>query len=133
MPGAPCFMKEEYAKYIDLTVAQTFSQMSQSPETTLRVNMLLKPLFEQLLKLRTAELTYASVFSGMKINGIHGEIRQCILAISTILKDTVKAYKVDVPNQRVSGPLGSMIKGKGYYEMLCFEGEASVEERVGPN
>ena len=45
VPGAPCFLKEEYANYIDRTIAQTFSQMDQSPETTLRINILLKPLF----------------------------------------------------------------------------------------
>jgi len=133
-PGAPCFIKAEYAKYVDSSVARVFTDMEKSPEAMLRINVLLKPLFEQLLKLRIAELNQ-TIFQGMRISTIYSEIRKCIMAINSVLSETVKAYKVDVPDQKIpkdSGSLGTL-QGKGYYEMLCYDGKASVEERVGPN
>lgn len=132
MPGLPCYLKEEYSKFVDRAVATTFVHMDKSSETNLRVNTLLKPLFEQLLHLRIGELKNKSVYHGKTINPIFRELRQCILAINTVLVDAVKAYKADgneVPPK--SGGL-EMLKGKGYYEMLCYDGQASVEKRVGP-
>jgi len=133
-PNAPCFVKDEYGKYVDQVMAQVFTGMEKSPEATLRINILLKPLFEQLLKLRMAELGF-SVFTGVKISSIYSEIRKCIMAINTVLSETVKSYKVDVPDKKKiedGGALG-VLQGKGYYEMLCYDGNASVEDRVGPN
>jgi hypothetical protein len=132
MPGLPCYLKEEYSKFVDQSIATTFVKMTESPETELRVNVLLKPLFEQLLHLRISELKHNSVYHGTKVNPLFRELRQCILAINSILTEAVKAYKVDVPDAPAETGGLELLRGKGYYEMLCYDGQASVENRVGP-
>ncbi len=133
MPGSPCYLKEEFAHYVDRSISDTFTDLTLSPETELRVNVLLKPLFEQLLRLRIAELNIDKVFTGKQINPIFRELRGCIKTINDIFSEAVKAYKADVPDT----PLGKsggleVLQGKGYYEMLCYDGQTDVENRVGP-
>ena len=136
VPGAPCFLKAEYSAYVDGQVNATFAAMASSPEAELRINTLLKPLFEQLLRLRIAELGVKQVYSGKLINPIFRELRSCIKTINDVLTEAVKAYKADTqedPERIAGGMLGSMIDGKGYYEMLCHDGQVDVESRVGPD
>jgi hypothetical protein len=127
-------MKQEFSQYVDQSVSDTFTDLKLSPETELRINILLKPLFEQLLKLRIAELNVDQVFSGKQINPIFRELRSCIKAINDVLTEAVKAYKADTGTDASleRGGLG-LLEGKGYYEMLIYDGKNSVEKRVGPD
>ncbi len=133
MPGHPCELKMSFANHIDSSVAKAFKDIEKSPATAIQVDILLKPLFEHLLKLRMAEHGQKSVFFGGKINPVLKEVRQTIVAINNILIAAVKNHKDDMEalKDTIDNSIGPMM-GKGYYEMVCSDGMTSVEERVGP-
>jgi hypothetical protein len=128
-------MKQDFSRYVDQSITQVFEKLDQSPETELRLNVLLKPLFEQLLRLRIAELSVTHVFSGKQVNPIFRELRSCIKAINEVLTESIKAYKEDTKEtvKSLNGGGLEVLQGKGYYEMLCYDGQTSVENRVGPD
>ncbi len=133
-PYQPCEIKKSFDGYLNNTLASTFAQLERHPEVSLRLNLLLKPLFEQLLRLRMEEISNPRIMSGRFINPVIKEIRQTVLAIDKVLTEAVKAYygiykKKDLTID--SDPLGTT--NKGYYEMLLTDGSPSVETNVGPS
>lgn len=132
LPGAPCNMKQQFVVQIDRTISDTFEKLDNAPETRLRLDILLKPLFEQLLTLKMGEARHRNIYNGGKMNPIFRDIRQCILAIDKVLSETVKSYKEETKTKLPAGSMG-LLQGNGYYEMLCHDGQGSLEDRVGPN
>jgi len=129
MPNSPCPVKTGFMDYISESLAMTFKDIDERPEVSIRVNLLIKPLFEMLLKLRMAEHGTNSVYFGGKMNPVYKEIRSTMAAINIVLKDTQDIYN---PDSNKPGPkqLRNAIGGN-YYEMLLGDGVTSVEERIG--
>ena len=119
----PCEMQGMFTEALDDNLRDVFDQLSNYPDVSLRVNFLLKPLFEQLLRLRMAELANPAVYAGKSINPILKEIRQTIIAIDRVLSETLKDYRVTKPEKSITS--------KSYYDMLLSDGVSSVETRVG--
>ncbi len=135
-PNMPCSMKSAFDESLTRRISLMFKDLGESSETRLRLDFLLRPLFEQLLRLRMAEIANPEALlvleSGAKrINPLLAEIRSTITTINKILTETVKAYK-DSKNKKLS-PDGSLnqVTTKGYYEMLAAEGNDIVEEHTG--
>jgi len=133
MPGAPCHIKEQFLFQLDRTVSDTFKKLDDAPETRLRLDLLLRPLFEQLLLLKMGETQHRKLFHGKGINPIFREMRQCISAINNVLTETMRAYKEETADKPLKSAMSELLGGNGYYEMLCYDGQGSVEARVGPN
>ena len=126
----PCDIKQLFQESLQDHIAETFTELHKHPDVSLRVNFLLKPLFEQLLRLRMVESANTHVYQGKGVNPILKEIRQTILAIDKVLAEALKSY-YDVSNLKsINAPIED-VTSKGYYEMLLSEGSTSVEERVG--
>lgn len=135
VPNLPCPIKAAFFNELNDQIALSFREIDKNPDVSTRVNMMVKPLFETLLKLRMAENNNPEVYFGNKVNPLFKEIRQTILALDKVLSETIKLYH----NGPITGSKPTHVKGdplnmggKSYYEMLMVDGTASVEERTGP-
>ena len=134
-PNLPCEYKQKFLEELNHNIARSFRDIDASPEVSIRVNMMLKPLFEQLLQLRMAEHANPDALFGTKANPLMKEIRQVILAIDKVMQETVRLYHQGPVNNgsgksnRQGNPLA--MADRGYYAMLIEDGQASVEERKG--
>ena len=133
-PHLPCEIKKLFHESLHDHISNAFMELHNHPDVALRLNFLLKPLFEQLLKLRMVETAHPNIITTNKygisgINPLLKEIRQTVLAIDKILVEALRAYHDIKKATKSDDPLG--IAGKGYYEMLLIDGQGSVQERVG--
>ena len=134
-PNLPCEYREKFLAELNHNIARSFKDIDASPEVSIRVNLMLRPLFEQLLQLRLSELANPDPLFGTKANPLMKEIRQVILAIDKVMQETVRLYHQGPVNNgsgksnRQGNPLG--MADRGYYEMLVIDDQASVEERKG--
>lgn len=125
VPHLPCRIKEEFDNALNDRLADTFHQLDKHPEVSVRLNFMIKPLFEQLLRLRIAEISDPAIMKGRFVNPILKEIRQTILAIDKVLTETMKSYYGLNRTKNSKDPLDAT--SKGYYEMLLTDGAGSVE------
>lgn len=130
-PNLPCEVKVNFEKAMRDRLADTFTSIDKKPEVSLRVNMLLTPLLEQLMRLRMAEIANSAPIIGKSMNPIYEEIRKTIIAIDKVLTGAIKAQNMTVKEAKAGK--GALIDttSKGYYEMLLVDGTSSIEERVG--
>ena len=133
-PHLPCEIKALFHNSLHNHIANAFLELHHHPDVSLRLNFLLKPLFEQLLRLRMAETAFPNIVATNKygvtgINPILKEIRQTVLAIDKILVEALRSYNDLKKGKKSDNPLG--MTGKGYYEMLLIDGQSSVQDRVG--
>lgn len=133
-PHLPCEIKSLFHDSLHDHISNAFMELHHHPDVALRLNFLLKPLFEQLLRLRMAETAYPQIVAINKygvtgVNPILKEIRQTVLAIDKILVEALRNYHDIKRKDKSDDPLG--MTGKGYYDMLLIDGSRSVQERVG--
>lgn len=130
-PNLPCEVKVNFEKAMRDRIADTFTSIDKKPEVSLRVNILLTPLLEQLMRLRMAEIANPSPMVGKNMNPIFDEIRKTIMAIDKVLTGAIRAQKQSLTAANADKNTLMDSTSKGYYEMLLLDGTASVEERVG--
>lgn len=132
VPHMPCPLKEQYSGYVDRTMNRIVDSSLNPEETSFRVATLLKPLFDQLLSLRIADLGRRSVYAGAKANPVLREVRQTIQVINTVLTETLKEASKEKPKP-VLKDVKKGLMNKGYYDLLLQDGVKSVDTRVGPD
>ena len=135
-PNLPCKIKAAFLDELNDQFAKSFKDIDSNPDVKIRVNMMLRPLFEQLLSLRMAERKNGAALFGTKANPLMKEIRQVILAIDKVITETVRLQHEGpirhTANKKPDRPGSALDMGsKSYYEMLMIEGTGSVEKRVG--
>lgn len=138
LPNMPCTIRSAFIEEFNLQIARSFKDIDSNPNVKLRVNMMLRPLFEQLLDLRMAQSANSDALFGTKANPLMKEIRQVILAIDKVITETVRLYH-DGPSKQsaaliarnAAGKDPLNMGGKSYYDMLIIDGNATVEERTG--
>lgn len=133
-PNLPCDYKQKFLFELNTNIALAFKDIDASPEVSIRVNLMLKPLFEQLLQLRIAEIAAPEALFGTKANPLLKEVRQVILAIDKILNETIRLYHQGPANEgtwknKGGNPLN--MADRGYYEMLLVDNQGDVSERKG--
>jgi len=125
-PYQPCQIQALFDNSLNDALAAAFSAIDDKPEVSLRVNFLLRPLFEQLFRLRMLEFSNKNLMIGRSINPVLKEIRQTIMAIDKVLAETIKTYQSAKPAN-----LRNTLETESYYDMLLSHGVGSVEEPAG--
>ncbi len=120
MPNMPCEIKVTFNHSLNDHLADMFPDISENPEIALRVNYLLRPLFEQLLQLKLFE----SVAVLKDLAGINDSMRKTVMAIDKVLVNTVKSYNGHFGRKDKIGELTD----QSYYDLLLTEGVTSVEQ-----
>ena len=91
-PHAPCEIKKMFIEELNTQLALSFKNIDEVPEVRLRVNIMLKPLFEQLLDLQMAKMANPEALFGTKANPLMKEIRDVMKVINLIFNETVRLY-----------------------------------------
>lgn len=132
VPNLPCKIKKMFMSELNDQLALSFKNIDEVPEVRLRVNIMLKPLFDQLLDLQMARLANPEALFGTKANPLMKEIRQVIQTIDKVFNETVRLYNQGPEDfMRNKKEQKMQMADHGYYEMLVLDGQASVEERKG--
>lgn len=122
VPHMPCSIRVEFNNSLSDHLAEMFPDISNNPEISIRVNYLLRPLFEQLLQLKLFEQV-----TGIKtISKLNEDIRKTVMAIDKVLVNTIKSYNGHFGKKAGMGELTN----KSYYDMLLAEGNTSVEKGI---
>lgn len=125
MPNLKCKLKEKYTKDVSSSIKNMFPMLTKDPVIMMKVEFLLIPLFDQLLKLKMAEYAHFNVIAQGKINPILAEMRKTIRAIEVMVDSIVEKQDKAVTD------MDTINKGDSYYDMLFTDGVTSVDERVG--
>lgn len=125
MPNLKCEIKSKYTLDVQQRVIDMFPMLNTDPVIRMKVDFLLVPLYEQLMKLRMAEYAHFRVIAGGKINPIMAELRKTSAAIEKLVDGITEKQGNNIDDMK------SANKGVAYYDMLFTDGITSVDERVG--
>ena len=125
MPNLQCTLKSKYTKDVQMRIKEMFPMLISDPVIMMKVEFLLVPLYDQLMKLRMAEFAHFKVIAGGKINPIMAELRKTSAAIEKMVDGIVEKQGKNIDEMQ------SANGGESYYDMLFTEGITSVDERVG--
>lgn len=127
-PGQACPLKTEFMAYVTDQINSSFKELDAQPMIRMRLDLLLKPMLEQLLILKMEQANNPNVYFGAKINPLFKELRNSVEVIDRMISDIVRSSK------EITSPTSGLktVTSGNYYDMVFLDGKTSVEDTVGP-
>jgi len=133
VPNLPCAIKHKQMDAAKSYVEYVFPAIKNNEGLKMGSEVLLMPLYRQLLQLHMAEYgVRKALVKGGKISPVLKEIRETINAIQKSMKfmKTMDKERIDTLPSAKGGEQNGEITSGSYYDMLLNVGSGSISEPI---